>query len=197
MLRNITFILFLFIGLGLQAQSQEEQIRKDFIDYQNLIKKGEYEASLDYVYPKFFTLVSKEKMLKMMKTMINNKMVSMEFGDTKVLEVGDKQTIDSTEYIVFSYITEITMKVIVAGGKGNLEQQQLLNQRMQTAFEKQYGKENVKFNKKTGYFTITPTKKAVAVSEDHGKTWTYMAVEAQQKAMIETILPDAVVKELF
>lgn len=197
MLRNTLVLFLLLIGFNAAAQTKEARIQKDFIDYQNLIKNGKYEASLNYVYPKFFTLISKDKMLKMMTTMLNNKMLKMEFGNTKIVELGESHKIGKSEYIVFSYITEIKMKVLLADGKGTAEQQQLLNKRMQETFAKQYGKNNVKFDKETGYFTLTPTKKAVAISEDGGTNWTYIAAEPQQKQLVETILPDAVVAELF
>jgi len=193
-MKNISLALILSLLCSSFLFSQSNQSAGDaFMDYQKLITNQQFEESLDYIYPKLFTLMSKEQMLKVLKATVNNPLLEVEFGEFKLLKAGAPQKIENQYYSLIDYSVVIKMKVKTK----NEKQRETMNNRMLLGLQKQFGEENVSLNRVTGYFEVKSEKKAVAISKDGKSKWTFLTVEPNQKLMMEKILPSSVVEELF
>ncbi|QNR24095.1 hypothetical protein [Croceimicrobium hydrocarbonivorans] len=173
------------------AQSDAQAVKDGFNKYQVLLQEKKFNEAMTYIYPELFTLVPKEQLLKILNQTFSNPMLEVKMGESKVTKTGQVQEINGKKYMIITYKGVTQMKP-----GGNAEQQALLKDRMQAGFNEQFGAENVTYNESTGFFTIHMEKEAVAISTD-AKNWTYLSIEAQQKLMIEKILPAEIVAQVF
>ena len=60
-MKRILFLLILVPNLtfGQTSENYQENINKDFVEYNDLILKQEFEKSMDYLLPEFFEIIPK------------------------------------------------------------------------------------------------------------------------------------------
>tara|TARA_Y100001978_G_scaffold202929_1_gene225789 strand:- start:1256 stop:1849 length:594 start_codon:yes stop_codon:yes gene_type:complete len=173
------------------AQSEAQAVKDGFNKYQVLLQEKKFNEAMNYIYPELFTLVAKEKLVKILEQTFSNPMLEVKMGESKVTKTGKVQEINGKKYMIITFKGVSYMKP-----GGTAEQQALLKDRMQAGFNEQFGADNVSYSESTGFFTIQMEKEAVAISSD-GKNWTYLSIEPQQKLMVEKILPAEIVAQVF
>lgn len=65
---------------------------------------------------------------------------------------------------------------------------------MKQALANAFGSDNVILNNETGVFTMTPTKKSYAVSENGKDSWKFVNIEASQRLIMEKLLPKQILE---
>jgi len=184
MRKSILAPIAIVICLAAQAQDYKADVKKQFQEYMNLNFDQNFTKAMDYINPALFKIISKEQMIKVFEAAMNDPQVevAMEKENSKILSVGDKQTISGMNYVKLQYFNSMKMRFKAPGSES------MDTTVIKQLLEKQFGNGNVSYNAETKSYRIVKYENVVANSADN-KKWTFITVESKQKAMLEKILP--------
>jgi len=191
----VTLLLIFSAYIGL-AQGYKEGIKKRFGEFYTLIAAGKTEQSMEYIPDAFFTIIPKEQMVSMMKSVMNNKDLDYRILDYSITEVKDSTMINNNCYSILKYTSNMTMKfknidTIRAAGK----RKETLNL-LKISLGNSFGVDNVKLDEPTGTFSITSHKKSCAVLQNGQSEWKFINIEARQRVILEKIIPKEIIESL-
>ncbi|WP_196890125.1 hypothetical protein [Aureivirga sp. CE67] len=189
-------VLFIAFSLSTFSQNHQEVIKKEFSEYISLLEKFEFEKSLDYVMPEFFEIASKEMILKEIEAAFNDPEIELKFGAIEILSVNEPKNIDGKMYSVIKYNQNILLKMNSAEEVGTEEEKQEMLDFMLVAFQAQFGKENVTYNKETGFFQIFAEKTGVAATKSDIIDWKFITKEEGQDLFLKKILPTEILNDM-
>lgn len=186
----ITF-LFILISFFSFAQTKvntdDLQIKKSFTYFVNSIKSKKMDQAVNCIYPKFFTVMPKDQMTKILEMTYNNPFVKIDIQGLS-FDAIEKPELINAEY--FS-ITNYTFKLKCDAGSMNDE----MKTKIETAFISKYGKNNVKYLSKEGVYIINAQMKACAVSKDR-KYWKFLILEKEYKSQLVKVLPKKILDKI-
>ncbi|CAI8882044.1 hypothetical protein [Chryseobacterium sp. IT-36CA2] len=183
---KIKSLLFLFVLLSCMAFSQakanpdDAAIKKSLTYFVNSIKSKQIDQAVNCIYPKFFTIISKEQMTQILNMTYNNPFMKIEVQDLKFGNI-EKPELITGEY--FS-ITHYSLKLKCNVSSLNDE----MKQKMNSALTDKYGAKNVKYLANEGSYLINANMKACAVSKDK-KAWKFVILEKEYKKGLVKVLP--------
>lgn len=197
-MKNILFFLFLISNLtfGQTNDIYKENLNKDFIEYNDLILKQDFEKAMDYMLPEFFEIIPKNQMILLMKQTYNNPDLEFKADRPKDIEIGVPEKIENKYYSEITYSYDIQMKFKNLEESEDKEQNELTKNLAKLSLEKTFGSGNVKFNKETEFYEIHSVKKAYGISENGISEWKFVIVEQKQKFILEKILPTELIEKL-
>lgn len=141
MLKYLFLIFFLLINTTLKAQNlsseEKNKIETRLDEYMALISGGDYEAMMEYVYPKVFTIASKKDMIAMFSGIGTGLEFSFDNPDLKWIE-----GIHSNNYALIRYSMEMGLRLV-----SDETRTEAMFNTMKIAFESQFGAENVETQK--------------------------------------------------
>jgi len=180
-------LLFLFILPSLAQNQLKTHFEKELINYTTAFNNKQWNTVTAMMYPKIFDLMSKENLVLILENMdqlgVN---MTTEFqsinGISKVIENGGEK------FCKIHYHGIIKVKL-----SGLMTQGSTL---MQPKFEKEFGKENVKYNETTNSFTINAKRSMVAVSGKNNSMWKYIDINSPQAPGLKNLIPVSVRKQL-
>lgn len=150
--------------------------------FSRLVVENKMEAGVDYMNPRFFEIIPKDQFLKMMKATINNPFLEMKLSLPTIKEIGEVLNIENTDYVKIKVLGPFKMKV------KDLETDEI--QEFQDELETTHGKENVSYDKETGFFVINATKEVIGSSMDGKKNWKFVEVDSpDMKNRLKRIVP--------
>lgn len=184
------------LAFGQTSENYQENINKDFIEYNDLILKQEFEKSMDYMLPDFFEIIPKKQMVLLMKQIYNNPDLEFKAEKPKNIEYGKPKMIGEKYYSKIIYSYDIEMKFNNVEESEDKEQSELSRNLMKLTLEKTFGSGNVKFNKETKFYEIHSIKNAFGISANGVSDWKFIVVESNQKFILEKILPKELTENL-
>jgi len=180
-MKKFIFFLLLMISVSGFSQNFSDDIRNQFLDYNQLMINKEFEKALDrYANEDFLQLVPRDQMLDTMDLVFNSK--EMEFKtyppeniivEDNILKSGNKT------YLKLNYNQRIDMKFL----SNEIPKEQLL-----AALQREFGSGKVKFNDQTQFYEIHTQKEAVA-SSSNLKSWKFTVLEKNQFSLLSRFLP--------
>ncbi|WP_343644240.1 hypothetical protein [Chryseobacterium sp.] len=179
-------LLFLFIMLSLMAFSQtkanpdDAAIKKSLTYFVNSIQAKKMDQAVNGIYPKFFTIVSKEQMTQILNMTYNNPFMKIEVQDLKFGNIEKPELITGEYFSVTPYFLKLKCNVSSLNDD--------MKKRMSGALTAKYGANNVKYVASEGSYLINAAMKACAVSKDK-KTWKFVILEKEYKKELVKILP--------
>ncbi|MCC3214322.1 hypothetical protein LIV57_03505 [Chryseobacterium sp. X308] len=179
-------LLFLFIMLSLMAFSQtkanpdDAAIKKSLTYFVNSIQAKQMNQAVNGIYPKFFTIVSKEQMTQILNMTYNNPFMKIEVQDLKFGNIEKPELITGEYFSVTPYFLKLKCNVSSLNDD--------MKKRMSGALTAKYGANNVKYVASEGSYLINAVMKACAVSKDK-KTWKFVILEKEYKKELVKILP--------
>lgn len=168
--------------------SPKDAIKKDFMDYTNLMLDGEYRKSLDYIPDAFFDIFPKESMVAVMEQTFNDPSLNIEMKEQKIQSIGDIKEIESKFYSKLKYSSKMFMTVLAGEGETQ-EDVDMTNNMMALSFEQMYGSDRYSLDEETGTFTINAQKESIAISSDGKTDWKFLGIEEQQMPILKQLLP--------
>ena len=181
----------LVIGLCLllstpKLKGQSQTIESDVRTYFNLLSSQKIEEALDMVHPQLLAMLGKETFVAQYRQMFNTPGMSMSMDEFKINSISPVFNHSEHEYALVSYALVMTFKVDLSNDKeGQLKSLLLSN------YQKQFGKENVKFQQPDSY-RIAIKREMFAVNAKDYSTWKVLDFEEGMKVIISTFIPDAV-----
>lgn len=181
-MRIILIACALLISQYAGAQAYKDSIRSQFMVYNDLLLKKDFERSLDYVNPGILTVAPKDQLIAMMEQTFNNPEVEIKLSKPELKSIEDSQRIENMTYATFQYAGSLSMRFASEEGKKQDTSITI------AALKNQFGEENVKYDASTGFFHVKVIKKVIANSND-AKNWTFLVIEEAQKAVLEKFVP--------
>ncbi|MGR3853531.1 hypothetical protein [Chryseobacterium indologenes] len=179
-------LLFLFVLLSLmtfsqaKANSDDTAIKKSLTYFVNSIQAKQMDQAVNGIYPKFFTIVSKEQMTQILNMTYNNPFMKIEVEDLKFGNIEKPELITGEYFSVTPYFLRLKCNVSSLNDD--------MKKRMNGALTAKYGANNVKYVASEGSYLINAAMKACAVSKDK-KTWKFVILEKEYKKELVKILP--------
>jgi hypothetical protein len=197
-MKRILILLILVSNLTFSQTNEnyKENLNKDFVEYNDLILKQDFEKSMDYMLPDFFEIIPKNQMVMLMKQVYNNPDLEFKMDKPKDIEYGEPKKIEKKYYSEITYSYDIKMKFNNIEESEDEEQNELTRNLTKLQLEKTFGSGNAKFNKETEFYEIHSIKNAFGISENGTSDWKFVVVESKQKFILEKILPKELTEKI-
>jgi len=165
-----------------------ERFKSDISDYCDAYNKGDWNKVVGMIYPKLYTVTSKEDMIKTMSSLD-----SMGMKTTIRLESIDKTseivTQGEEKFCLVAYRTKLNIAISnkIEDKIGELKEG-LVNQ---------FGKENLKFDGQKKTFEINALQAMIAISPKDKNDWKYIEHDSKQPDYITNLIIPKEVLEKF
>ena len=182
-------LLFLFVLLSMMTFSQTKSnpddavIKKSLTYFVNSIQSKQIDQAVSCIYPKFFTIISKEQMTQILNMTYNNPFMKIEVQDFKFGNIEKPELITGEYFSITRYFLKLKCNVSSLNDD--------MKKKMSSALTTKYGANNVKYLANESSYLINATMKACAVSKDR-KTWKFVVLEKEYKKELVKILPKKV-----
>ncbi|WP_439479232.1 hypothetical protein [Chryseobacterium aquaticum] len=184
-------LIFIFTAYFSFAQTKvnpdDQAIRKSLVYFVNTIKYKKIDQAVECIYPKFFTINSKEQITQLLNMTYNNPFVKIDVQDMKFGTVGKPELISGEYFSLSNYY--LTMKANVSSMNEDMKKKA---GEMMTS---KYGKTNVKYIANEGSYVITAPMKVCAVSKDR-KTWKLVFADNEFKSQLVKVLPKKILDKI-
>ncbi|MEQ8337648.1 MAG: hypothetical protein RIA62_09890 [Cyclobacteriaceae bacterium] len=184
-------IIFISVQIGI-AQDYKNEIKTEFLEYLNSLLDKDFENSVEYILPEFFSIVPKDQMIRIMDQTFNNPEMIIELKNPKVLKIGNAQKIESKYYVILSYSNNMNMRFLELDINDSDEIEMMTHTMVQT-----FGSENVKYIDETGFYEIYSVKQVCAISKDGSSDWKFLVLEKSQKEILKRVLPSSIINEIL
>ena len=186
------FIIFLLIALSFNSCSNDKQkqesIKFDFEAYFNAIKNKNIDQAVNSIYPRFFEIVPKDQMVKMLNSTYNNPQLGFEVDDFKIKNIKEVEELNNLFYSIIQYQFQLKLKL-------KSEDLQKSQSDLQKSMEDRFGSENVKYDDANNTFTVNSSKKAIGISENGVSGWKFVILEDEYKPYLTEIIPKKILDE--
>lgn len=184
-------LIFIFTAYFSFAQTKvnpdDQAIRKSLVYFVNTIKYKKIDQAVECIYPKFFTINSKEQITQLLNMTYNNPFVKIDVQDMKFGTVGKPELISGEYFSLSNYY--LTMKANVSSMNEDMKKKA---GEMMTS---KYGKTNVKYIANEGSYIITAPMKVCAISKDR-KTWKLVFADNEFKSQLVKVLPKKILDKI-
>lgn len=152
---------------------------------ENSVNK-DFAVVLDYTYPKVFEFASKEQMVELMTSMLDNEDFSIAISPTNYdIQVSDVKNIDGGKYAMIEYNNLMRLKF---KDEKSLNTEESLNL-LKVAFSNG----NVSYNEGTKTFDIMIRSQNLAISDESTEgTWRFLNANKQDGQMLRLLLNEQI-----
>lgn len=184
-------LIFIFTAYFSFAQTKvspdDQAIRKSLVYFVNTIKYKKIDQAVECIYPKFFTINSKEQITQLLNMTYNNPFVKIDVQDMKFGTVGKPELISGEYFSLSNYY--LTMKANVSSMNEDMKK------KVGEMMTSKYGKTNVKYIANEVSYVITAPMKVCAVSKDR-KTWKLVFADNEFKSQLVKVLPKKILDKI-
>jgi len=186
-------LLFLFIFLSFiffaqtKANPDDAAIKKSFTYFVNSIKAKKIEQAVNCIYPKYFTIISKEQMTQVLEMTYNNPFLKIEVQNLQFGNIEKPELINSEYFSITNYLFKLKCDVSSLNDD--------MKKKISTALISKYGKNNVKYLANENSYLINANMKALAISKDK-KVWKFIIAEKEYKPQLVKILPKKIIDKI-
>ncbi len=177
-------VLFLSIILCTNSIFAQKDLQKFFsaelVKYTSAFNKKDWDKVADMMYPKVFSLMSKENMITIVEGM-DTMGVSMKTNFKKVTKVSNVVNHGGEKFCKINYFGIVTVKLsfLMAQTSSMWKDQ----------FSKEFGKENVTYDEAKSMFTIKANRSMIAVSPKDKTDWKYLDIESPNAKRLRVLVP--------
>lgn len=186
MKKILSFCFLLLTFVLINAQSFQQNIKRDYIAYNQFVIEKKFDQALKYTDPKIFEFYSREQFKTAMEAIFETSGLELKLTLPSSFKIGEVKNIDKIDYVKMNVISFFEMK-IVEMDFDNVDEETI--EYFVTMLEEEYGEGNVVFDKETQFFKITDNSEVVASSLDNKKTWKFLVIDPNLKSIIGKIIP--------
>lgn len=165
----LIFFLGLLLSFSIFAQNDQYLIEQKAKAYFSALEQKKAAEAVDCLYPKIFTVISKNALLKAMKDFQNQENIN--FAHTKMDSLSEVVELDTIKYALIYYSYDLISKVedefIPKEGEENGIDPASL-------YRDIYGKENVTYNSKEKKIYVKMRKQMYAILDPDYKDWKFI-----------------------
>ncbi|KOF03797.1 hypothetical protein OB69_04355 [Roseivirga seohaensis subsp. aquiponti] len=194
MIRILLAVLITFSCLSLSAQElskkETKTINKRLDSYVKLIKKEDYNALMNLIYPKIFEVATKEQMIEVFNS-LEAQGFDMIFEEMKITSLKPVSISTSASYVLCPY----DMKMKVALVNKEMQNPEVANSMLE-AFKMVYSTGTVSLDKENYTFQIAGKKHLMAIqNSDYGKDWYFAEFDQSNPMLLNMMFPEEVIKK--
>ncbi|QHT67393.1 hypothetical protein GXP67_12495 [Rhodocytophaga rosea] len=176
-----------------QDLSEKQVIEKVFEEYFETVKKKDNASTLEYLHPKIFDNLSKDKLMQSLDKMKLDTTMIMNFENAMIKSISNVIEVDKVKYTLLKYNFKLKIQInnsLISGngtGKDNSIYQQ---------FKAKYGEENVKYDPKDNTYSIDVSSSMYAINDIQYIGWKFLEKKDNMKNIIDKVIPTEALKEL-
>jgi hypothetical protein len=182
----------MLVILNAPAQNQKDSI--DLLNRLEIFYKSneslDYEKMLDFMYPKIFTLSSREETKASIENTFNNEELSMKMDSLKTIEIFPFFSVDSGRYVRITY----SMILIMSYKKSSDDSSQMKN--LLEIMQGQFGKENARLNETGKSLMLLQKVDMAAIKDNLSPEWTFLNL-TKDDPMLEMILSKEIISRFY
>lgn len=189
-IKLITFVVFLFSILSfsqIKEFNYDSEIKKQFTIFFDNIKDKKIENAVDFIYPKYLDLITREHMINILNFSYNNPAFKIEIQHFKIDNIDKPELIHNEYFSIATYSFEMKFKVDL----NSIPNAESIKQKVKDAMISKYGKENVATFDNNDSYMINAHMKTCAISND-GKEWKFLILDKKYKSELINILPQRI-----
>jgi len=184
--KAIIFSILIVFTTNIFAQDHKEEIKKQFKIYDLVLQNGQWEKTLDYVYPKMFEFVPKEKLQQVIKESFSNPGLQISIKDSELKSISKLIELNGVKYALVKY--SYTM-VLTHGKEYDLAT-------VYPSYQQVYGEENVSKDEANNKVFIKMSKSLYAIFDtSYGTSWFFLE-KISQNDLMEMLIPKEVMEQL-
>lgn len=187
MKKTVFTLFFVTLFLSNQAFSQNDQteIKKTMKAYFALLEKNDLKSSLDYLYPRFFEVVPKEKIIASMEASKNSE---INIRSPKLTKLSEIIKVNQAKYALASY----AFKLVIKRGKENAGKLE----GVASFFKGAYGDKNVTIDRANHQLIINAKGEMYMINDPAYKGWKVLEKKKNDRLILDKLLPKEVLKKL-
>jgi hypothetical protein len=155
------------------SSGNSSSMEQRLAEFMKLNEEMNLEKIMDYVYPKLFTIVPRNELLKAMKDGFNSEEVKIDIDSMKVNKIHPAFEMDHASYAKINYSMVMLMDFNNAKDRA-AESDDEQSEFMRKTMAAQYGEENVTVDEATGIIKIRSNSSMVAVKEQSDNEWYFV-----------------------
>jgi len=189
--RTISIILLLSFSLNLQGQTTaKEAFTKDIATFMSNTTAGDWDAVLDMTYPKLFTLLPREQMKAAMIAAIEGTGMKTTVKALDVAKVYAPIKEGDETFQRIDYNSELNLGL-------NDQMWSMRDAMLEGMRASMENAEDVVVNEETKSIVVNQLSTMIAIKADGADEWKYLQFQSNQKSMLMSIIPAAVLDQMF
>jgi hypothetical protein len=185
----LLLVLFLFCEQSTNAQTDSALDRR-LDEYVSLTRSLEFEQIMNYIYPKLFTIAPREQLADYMRASFQgNDEIEMQLDSMKTGTISQPISYQQGLYRKVNYSMILKMRVKDENPVKKADTSLL------RLFQAQYGKENIRYDEVTGFYTIRIQTSMIAIKDETSPEWTFLNFKPED-ALVVRLLPKQVIEQL-
>lgn len=196
---STVFLCLLCASIWAQINPYEKDIKTVYDTIAAATHRGDWDKVLDHTYSKIFEIAPREQMRELIaKTFTDTSIMKVTIVEGKADSVSKDTFLMNDELFVLLYDSKQMQFVITQALSEPEKDHEMMFSMMKSIFIKQYGEENVRFDKEKAQFDIVK-KKGVNLCSNTSPTrdkdsWTIMEMQFENPALIKQLLSDEVIE---
>ncbi|PZU79317.1 MAG: hypothetical protein DI529_17580 [Chryseobacterium sp.] len=186
----LILLLSIFYTFSFSQNNYENTIKKDLTSFVQNMRSKDMDKAVEHIYPKYFNVVSKEQMKKILNLTYNNPAIKTTILDFKVLDVEKPEKINNEFFSFTNYRFKMNLKIDWTSFPNN----QQIKAQISDGLYKKFGKENVIYSLKQDDYIINAKMKACAVS-NNGNEWKFVIIDKNYKPELAKVLPEKILNK--
>lgn len=193
-MKLLAAVFLTLVTFSVTAQELSNKDEKDIRDrmdlFLNLTKERNFADMMDYIYPKLFTIATKEQMIEVFNS-LETMGIGMEMDEINLNKVEMLHTDGEKHYAFGNY--DMKMRMILKNEQLQSEESVAM---MNEGFKEQFGAENLAYDDATKTFSVKGDKYVVAVKDpEYGKDWCFLEFDPKNSELASILLSAEVVEK--
>ncbi len=175
-----------------QRSSTSDAIRSALQQYWSAVQRKDHVTTLDFIDPRLFALVPKERMLEALERASADTTVRVTLGDARVDRISKPITEGSVQYASVDY--DYTMRMVLSSDPDTDEARK--TEFLKGMLEEQYGKGRVQVEGPDHAFRIEAERHLIAVLDPTIGQWRFLERKKGMEPLLQQLVPAKVLKRL-
>jgi hypothetical protein len=196
MKNRTTLVVTLLFTVASFAQSHTVEITKNAQTYYDYMTAKNFDAVLDYMYPKVFDMAPRAQMKAGMEQMFSSPDMKIEFVSNDITKVSEEKVVDDITYAAVFYNSKMKMTFVSELDKPQEERKGFFDI-MKSTMDSQFGGENVTPDFKTMSLIVNMNATMFAIKNPQYTGWKFLGNDDAMKMLVDSIVPESVRMELI
>ena len=184
---SVLLTVILLITACSVKENLQDRFKADIDSFTGAYNKADWDKVTSMMYPKLFTVTSKEELINTLKSLDSSGMKT-QIKVNSIDSISPEEISGEEKFVLINYST--SLQIELAGEL--LEKKDLIK----AGFEAQFGTEKVKFDQAKNLFTIEARQKMIAVTPKDKNDWKYIEHDtAQGDYITRMLLPEGIIKK--
>src|SRR5688572_10887304 len=198
---TLTFLFVTLFIIGAYGQSGKDEVKSTFHDYFNTVMQQENEKTLEYIYPKLFDIIPKDKMLDIMNKTKADTTTRVVLIEPSITSISETTKIEATEYVVIQYSFKMIMTfpkhaepVVEEETDSEPEEDSDAIDFTFEIFKEKYGEKNVRIDRENSTLEAKASNEMYGIRDPAYSGWKFLEKKDSMKPILEKLLPKKILK---